>query len=195
MLAVLRAAGVIHIIAVDGSEKRLEMAKKLGAKTTINFKESNADTIEKRVALVKKATGIGVDFAYQPWSQVSFLPVWKTTYTEETLKGNFNDRYRVSVGAEYKNALYSTKYYDRIRYRAGLYYEKSYVRVENNSLSEIGASIGLGLPIMRDKSLVNLSAQYFHRKLTPQSKVVENGIIFSIGISFNEFWFFKNKIE
>lgn len=138
---------------------------------------------------------LGVDFAYQPWSQVSFLPVWKTTYTEETLKGNFNDRYRVSVGAEYKNALYSTKYYDRIRYRAGLYYEKSYVRVENNSLSEIGASIGLGLPIMRDKSLVNLSAQYFHRKLTPQSKVVENGVIFSIGISFNEFWFFKNKIE
>ncbi len=65
MLAVLRAAGVNHIIAVDGSEKRLEMAKKLGAKTTINFRDSNADTIEKRVALVKQATGIGVDFAYQ----------------------------------------------------------------------------------------------------------------------------------
>lgn len=138
---------------------------------------------------------LGVDFTYQPWSQVLFLPVWKTTYTEETLKGNFNDRYRVSVGAEYKNALYSTKYYDRIRYRAGLYYEKSYVRIENSNLSEIGASIGIGLPIMRDKSLVNVSAQYFHRKLTPQSKVVENGIIFSVGISFNEFWFFKNRIE
>ncbi len=66
MLAVLRAAGVNHIIAVDGSEKRLEMAKKLGAKTTINFKDSNADTIEKRVAIVKSVTdGCGVDFAYQ----------------------------------------------------------------------------------------------------------------------------------
>lgn len=66
MLAVLRAAGVNHIIAVDGSEKRLEMAKKLGAKTIINFKDSNADTIEKRVAIVKSVTdGCGVDFAYQ----------------------------------------------------------------------------------------------------------------------------------
>ena len=66
MLAVLRAAGVNHIIAVDGSEKRLDMAKKLGAKTTINFKDSNADTIEKRVAIVKSVTdGCGVDFAYQ----------------------------------------------------------------------------------------------------------------------------------
>ncbi len=66
MLAVLRAAGVNHIIAVDGSEKRLEMAKKLGAKTIINFKDSNADTIEKRIAIVKGVTdGCGVDFAYQ----------------------------------------------------------------------------------------------------------------------------------
>ena len=66
MLSVLRAAGVNHIIAVDGSEKRLEMAKKLGAKTTINFKDADSDTIEKRVAKVKKVTGgQGVDFAYQ----------------------------------------------------------------------------------------------------------------------------------
>ncbi len=66
MLSVLRAAGVNHIIAVDGSEKRLEMAKKLGAKTIINFKDSNADTIEKRIAIVKGVTdGCGVDFAYQ----------------------------------------------------------------------------------------------------------------------------------
>ena len=66
MLSVLRAAGVNHIIAVDGSAKRLEMAKKLGAKTTINFTEDNANTIEKRVAIVKSVTnGVGADFAYQ----------------------------------------------------------------------------------------------------------------------------------
>ena len=66
MLAVLRAAGVNHIIAVDGSEKRLEMARKLGAKTTINFTSPEADTIEKRVGIVKRVTGgAGADFAYQ----------------------------------------------------------------------------------------------------------------------------------
>jgi hypothetical protein len=64
MAAVLRAAGINHIIAVDGSPARLEMAKKLGAKTVINFKE--ADTLEKRIAAVKAVTdGMGADFAYQ----------------------------------------------------------------------------------------------------------------------------------
>ncbi|MBQ8350880.1 MAG: zinc-binding dehydrogenase [Clostridia bacterium] len=63
-IAVLRAAGINHIIAIDGNEKRLEMAKRLGAKTTINFRE--LDTLEKRVEAVKAVSnGIGADFAFQ----------------------------------------------------------------------------------------------------------------------------------
>ena len=64
MIAVLRAAGINHIIAVDGTPMRLEMAKNLGAKTVINFKEHT--TLDERVALVKQVThGIGADFAFQ----------------------------------------------------------------------------------------------------------------------------------
>ena len=63
-IAVLRAAGINHIIAVDGNAKRLDMAKKLGAKTCINFRE--LDTLDKRVAAVKAVSnGIGCDFAFQ----------------------------------------------------------------------------------------------------------------------------------
>ena len=123
------------------------------------------------------------------------MPFWKKNYTEETLKNNFNNRYRISVGAEYKNELYSLKYVDRIRFRAGAYYEKSYMKIQGNGLYEAGATVGMGFPIMRDKSLVNVSVQYFNRKLKPDAKLVENGLIFSVGISFNEFWFFKNRIE
>ena len=64
MISVLRAAGINHIIAVDGTPMRLEMAKKLGAKTVINFREHA--TLEERVAIVKGVTmGSGADFAFQ----------------------------------------------------------------------------------------------------------------------------------
>lgn len=64
MISVLRAAGINHIIAIDGTPKRLDMAKKLGAKTVINFKE--VTTLEERVKLVKSvANGVGADFAFQ----------------------------------------------------------------------------------------------------------------------------------
>lgn len=138
---------------------------------------------------------VGVDFTYQAWKNANYLPFWKKNYTEATLKNNFNNRYRISVGAEYKNELYSLKYVDRIRFRVGAYYEKSYMKIQGNGLYEAGATFGMGFPIMRDKSLVNVSVQYFNRKMQPNSKLVENGLIFSIGISFNEFWFFKNRIE
>ncbi len=64
MISVLRAAGINHIIAVDGTPMRLEMAKKLGAKTVINFREHK--TLDERVAIVKGVTmGMGADFAFQ----------------------------------------------------------------------------------------------------------------------------------
>ena len=64
MISVLRAAGVNHIFAIDGTPKRLEMAKKLGAKTVISFKD--VTSLEERVAIVKGvANGVGVDFAFQ----------------------------------------------------------------------------------------------------------------------------------
>lgn len=64
MISVLRAFGINHIIAVDGTPMRLDMAKKLGAKTIINFREH--PTLDERVAMVKEVTnGIGADFAFQ----------------------------------------------------------------------------------------------------------------------------------
>jgi L-iditol 2-dehydrogenase len=64
MIAVLRAAGINHIIAVDGTPARLDMARRMGAKTIINFRE--ADTLEKRQAIIQAQTrGMGADFAFQ----------------------------------------------------------------------------------------------------------------------------------
>ncbi|AFK85254.1 MULTISPECIES: zinc-dependent alcohol dehydrogenase [Thermoanaerobacterium] len=64
LLSVVKTLGVENIIAVDGDENRLNMAKRLGATALINFtKYSNIDEL---VDAVKKASdGIGADFAFQ----------------------------------------------------------------------------------------------------------------------------------
>lgn len=60
LLTAVRTMGVRNIIAVDGDEKRLTMAKKLGAAVTINFMKEDA------LAKVKKLTnGYGVEMAFQ----------------------------------------------------------------------------------------------------------------------------------
>lgn len=64
MLAVVRAAGTQHIVAVDGDESRLEMARRMGADHTINFRKY--DGLPALVEAVKSATkGRGAHFAFQ----------------------------------------------------------------------------------------------------------------------------------
>lgn len=64
MTAVLKASGINYIIALDGDAKRLDMAKRLGAQKTVNFKET--PDLDARIADVKSVTdGVGVDFAFQ----------------------------------------------------------------------------------------------------------------------------------
>ncbi len=66
MITVLRAAGINHIVAVDGNEDRLKVAQKMGAKTTVCFRRPDEDTLDKRVAKIKAvANNVGVDFAFQ----------------------------------------------------------------------------------------------------------------------------------
>ena len=64
LISVVRTLGVENIIAVDGDENRLKMAKKMGATKTVNFMKH--DGIEDLTKAVKEASGgIGADFAFQ----------------------------------------------------------------------------------------------------------------------------------
>ena len=64
VLSVIRAMGVEKIIAVDGSAKRLAIAKELGASQLINFNDYK--TADEEIAAVKAVSdGLGAEFAFQ----------------------------------------------------------------------------------------------------------------------------------
>lgn len=63
-IAVLRTMGIENICAVDGEQKRLDFAKKMGATQTVNFKDHKG--IEALTEAVKEAFGGHLaDFAFQ----------------------------------------------------------------------------------------------------------------------------------
>jgi len=64
MLAAVRAAGTQHIIALDGDDSRLDMARRMGAETAINYKHHTGP--EAVTGAVRQATrGRGAHFAFQ----------------------------------------------------------------------------------------------------------------------------------
>lgn len=63
LVAVLRTAGVNNIIAIDGNDGRLELAREFGADYTINFR--NFPTAEELAEEVRNVTkGLGAHFAF-----------------------------------------------------------------------------------------------------------------------------------
>lgn len=63
VVAVLRTMGIQNIIAVDGDQKRLGIAKELGADLAVDFKAF--DNFDKMLDYIKEETKGGVDFAFQ----------------------------------------------------------------------------------------------------------------------------------
>jgi hypothetical protein len=100
------------------------------------------------------------------------------------------------VGGYYiPNYTSFSNYFDRITYRAGLKYEKTGLVVNNQSINDIGMTLGAGFPITGSFSNVNVGLEYGKRGTTAAGLIQENYFNFSMSFSFNDRWFVQRKFE
>jgi len=103
---------------------------------------------------------------------------------------------KYAVGGYYlPNYNSFTSYMSRITYRAGLKYEKIGLIVNNESIKDIGMSLGAGIPIPGSFSNLNFGVEFGKRGTTAADLVQENYVNFSVGFSFNDKWFVKSKYQ
>ena len=99
----------------------------------------------------------------------------------------FCDRGRISVGAEYLPNPMGRSYLSHVKYRLGAYYSKPYYKIDGvRAADEYGVTAG---------SVLSLSAQYVRTKGTQAAFLNENTLRICIGVTFNERWFFKRKVD
>jgi hypothetical protein len=135
-----------------------------------------------------KRLTIGLDYTHQNWADIKF-------YNQ---KDAFQNRKKISVGAEYLPNPVGRNYFNRIRYRVGAYYSDPYAKVNGmEGAREYGASFGFGLPLhlYHAKTILNISGQYV--KVSPKTKglLEENYLRINIGLTFNERWFAKFRVD
>lgn len=109
------------------------------------------------------------------------------------------DRHRTSIGVEYIPEHLTRKLFRRARYRAGLHYATAHYTIGGKpGPIEYGAIVGIGLPIMNrwnGKSIINISGQYIHMRPNIPGMIAENALRLNIGLSLNETWFNKWKVQ
>ncbi len=178
-----------------------KMNMKLDTEDIIASTESDTTSVDYDLS-IPQSIGVGATYIYDNRLTVGF-DIEKTYWADvkglnESLKpqsGLYRNTVRYAVGAEYLPSLTDRKYFNRMRYRAGFNYSDSYVLVKNRSTREMGMTLGIGLPISGQKSMVNIAFEYVNVKPEMRNMLSENYFQLNLGLTFNEFWFFKNKLK
>lgn len=139
---------------------------------------------------------VGADFRYQKWGSIDFPAFSGDSYSLRS--GLLKDSYKFNVGAEWiPNPRSTRSVFHHIRYRVGAGYTTPYYYINGkDGPKDLQLSLGIGVPIMNaynNRSFLNVSAQWQHR--SADNLITENTFRLNIGITFNERWFSKMKVE
>ncbi len=130
---------------------------------------------------------INVDYFHQTWSDAVFFGS----------KGAFlTDLNKFAIGGEWIPDKFSIRsYVKKIAYRAGFKYEETYLMLGDQHIKDLGISFGVGLPIYRSNSTVNIAAEFGRRGTTQDGLVLENYARLNLSVNLYDVWFVKRRID
>lgn len=152
---------------------------------------------------------VGADITYQKWKDVEYTEKMGDGWTSNS-KDRFNNRWKVATGFEYSIAPEERNFFKKMKFRGGFNYGNSYLNVIHTDASgrehfkgfdEFGATVGFGLPIKDAEmfggrtSYININLEYKRVNPKVSSMIKEEYFGVSLGINFNEVWFWKNKLR
>lgn len=142
---------------------------------------------------------IGADFTLQKWGSTSF-PVYSGDglTAKYALSDNaFMDRKKLTVGGMYCENERSRSFFKRIQYRVGASYATPYIKINGlDGPKEMSVSAGFGIPIINrwnNRSVLNISGQWVRQEA--KNMITENTFRINVGLTFNERWFEKWKVN
>lgn len=146
----------------------------------------------------KQKLTVAADVTLQKWGSTAFPDYDETTRSYTSRSGLLTDRTRVGIGADYiPNSLSLRSYLHRVHYRIGAAYATPYYKINgSDGPKELSFSAGLGLPLQNvwnNRSVLNISAQWVHT--SAQDLITDNSFRISVGLTFNEKWFAKWRVE
>lgn len=139
---------------------------------------------------VNSKWAVGADFIQQNWH--------KSTFPDGNMFSNFTAataRY-YKAGFELTPNKYDIRYYTkRVTYRAGAYYEQSYVKVNGHQVNSFGLTFGASFPIFRGHNAVSVAVDLGQRGTLRHNLVRERYVNFIVNINLHDVWFVKYRYD
>ena len=84
-------------------------------------------------------------------------------------------------------------YLRRCAYRAGVYYDQEYYKVNGNGINKFGITLGVTLPVFRWYNGLTLGVDFGQRSMNRNSLIREQYVMFNIGFNIHDIWFQKPR--
>lgn len=136
-----------------------------------------------------KFWGAGIEYTNQKTSNFT-----NRAFTIENV--TYKNASKFSMGGYYiPNYNSFGQYFKRVVYRAGARFEETGIAVDGHDINEFGISFGVGLPVGRLFSNVNLGVEIGKRGTTNFGLIQENFVNTFLSFSLNDRWFEKRLYD
>ncbi|WP_378186429.1 hypothetical protein ACE939_14895 [Aquimarina sp. W85] len=145
----------------------------------------------------KFGTGIGVPKNWYVGGEYVYVDAEKFENRSFNQEGvEYTNASKFKMGGYYiPNYRSLTSYLNRIVYRAGVRYEETGLTIDNNAINEFGISFGVGLPVGRLFSNLNIGFEYGQRGTKDAGLIREDFMNLSLSLSLNDQWFRQIKFN
>lgn len=127
----------------------------------------------------------GADVSMQDWS----------SFTAFGQNPGLTQSWRIAAGGEWIPRISSKIYVLKMAYRLGGNVERTYLSINNTPIRQAGITFGFGLPFARTASKIHLGAEIGRRGTTDNNLISENYYRIRLGLSLNERWFMRYRVD
>ncbi|RXG32320.1 hypothetical protein [Leeuwenhoekiella marinoflava] len=155
-------------ITEETSVKNFELPLEMGFGTEFKFGESYA---------------VYADYTRKLWSKTE----------QESSFNDYKDQDSFKTGLTFIPKPGGIYYWQNVEFRVGANYDTGYLNIAGNDVSSYSVNVGLGLPVSRSGSKLNLMYSYGKNGETSNGLIQENIHSLSINFSLDGIWFMKPK--
>jgi hypothetical protein len=200
LLTIGVTAGLGHQLHGDADLQIINTNSSNSSSTERNFSVADAFKLPHMLGvgasiMHNHSLTIAADYTFQKWSDIDY-PVFDNTKYE--MKGGiYQNRHQIAAGVDWEPNPLGRKFLQLVHYRLGVSYATPYYKIgTQDGPSEMTVSAGFGIPIYNswnNRSILNISAQWVRNSAS--GFVKENTFRINIGLTFNERWFAKWKVD
>jgi hypothetical protein len=185
-------------ILTSGNTRNIEIVQLLSTSAVSVIERQNISVEDTKIKLPSKlsfGSGFGQVKKWLVGGEITFIQnsVMSNRFNDIN-SATFENSVRYSLGGFFiPNYNSYSSYYKRMVYRGGVRYENTGLVIQNKSITDFAANIGLGMPLGGTFTNINIGLEIGKRGTKYYNLVEENYINISVGLSLSDKWFEKRK--